>query len=329
MKTKRLFLATAVLSLCLFSCENSGIDTNEDVSETKSILVKGISVDEQNAEAGVQNDSLSENPIAFTSEDIEWFNTTTREIRFKDGIEPAKTLEIYNKIVFELDGETLFTAETIFPISSKLIYDLVLYVENKGQYKYFLHDAYPAWASETDEAKANAQKRAEGWNKFLQHLNNENRLKTDNDNENPSGGNNGNEEPYTPNTPNINTGDIDLIKFTPKSTWNWLELEPSKLNVIYNENELKQLISSNSYSASDIDFDKYTLFLVRVCTSSGIHQISSGLTVSEENTYLYSMKVLMNATCVIGDEVFAILAPAIAPDTAIQFDIQITDTMEE
>ena len=107
---------------------------------------------------------------------IEWFNPTTREIRFRD-LEPAKAFVPYREIVFRLDDETLFAAATIVSdVNSQIYYDLVLYLSDPVEPRCYLNDAYPLWAADSDEARANAEARAEGWNKFLEHLRQDGRL---------------------------------------------------------------------------------------------------------------------------------------------------------
>lgn len=120
--------------------------------------------------------NVAEDPVIFTDEQIAWFNPVTREIRFRD-IEPAQTFPRYRSILFRLDDQTLFTAATIVgDLNSQVYYDLVLYYSDPVEPRYYLHDAYPAWAADTEQARANADVRAEGWNSFLEHLRQDGRL---------------------------------------------------------------------------------------------------------------------------------------------------------
>ena len=119
---------------------------------------------------------VSENPIVFADGNIEWFNPTTREIRFRD-LEPAKAFVPYREIVFRLDDETLFAAATIVSdVNSQIYYDLVLYLSDPVEPRCYLNDAYPLWPADSDEARANAEARAEGWNKFIEQLRQDGRL---------------------------------------------------------------------------------------------------------------------------------------------------------
>ena len=112
----------------------------------------------------------------FADGNIEWFNPTTREIRFRD-LEPAKAFVPYREIVFRLDDETLFAAATIVSdVNSQIYYDLVLYLSDPVEPRCYLNDAYPLWAADSDEARANAEARAEGWNKFIEQLRQDGRL---------------------------------------------------------------------------------------------------------------------------------------------------------
>lgn len=328
---KKLITGVCLLSaLFLSSCGNGNTDNVNTLPEHKTEPGKVTNTTVGIVGRGVMNsDTRMENsdaPVAFTDENIELFNSVTREIRFRD-MEPGKDLVPYEKIEFHLDDEILFTAATIVSdINSQIFNDLVLYVDRAGgNYRYYLNDAYPIWAADSDEAKANAAARAENWAKFLEHLRKDNRLReyddSDPGNGTDPGGNN--PDPYIPDTPHHNTGDIELLRFTQNAKWFFVELEPNTLNVVRNEDELKALITGASYVASGIDFERYTLLLVRVCTSNGIHEIFYALQ-GADNGYAYTMKVLMNDADVIGDEICAALAPIIDPNESVSFDFTAT-----
>jgi hypothetical protein len=175
---KKFYLGFGILSLFALLCAACGSDQesgpqagrqpDDPGAAAKGICGVGVS---DRADADV-----SENPIVFADGNIEWFNPTTREIRFRD-LEPAKAFVPYREIVFRLDDETLFAAATIVSdVNSQIYYDLVLYLSDPVEPRCYLNDAYPFWAADSDEARANAEARAEGWNKFLEHLRQDGRL---------------------------------------------------------------------------------------------------------------------------------------------------------
>ena len=61
-------------------------------------------------------------------------------------------------------------ATIVSDVNSQIYYDLVLYLSDPVEPRCYLNDAYPLWAADSDEA------RAEGWNKFIEHLRQDGRL---------------------------------------------------------------------------------------------------------------------------------------------------------
>lgn len=151
---KKFYLGFGILSLFAVLCAACGSDQEsgpqagrqpgDPGAAAKGICGVGVS---DRADADV-----SENPIVFADGNIEWFNPTTREIRFRD-LEPAKAFVPYREIVFRLDDETLFAAATIVSdVNSQIYYDLVLYLSDPVEPRCYLNDAYPLWAADSDEA---------------------------------------------------------------------------------------------------------------------------------------------------------------------------------
>lgn len=273
--------------------------------------------------------SEEDSRIAFTDDDIAQFNTVTREIRFRQ-VEPAKWLDLYTRIRFELNVEALFTALTISPVSSREVRDLVFEIERSDNYRYYLRDGYPAWAAETEEARANTEARAAGWKRFLRHLEATGRLtdEAERPGENPGDnpgvdpGTDPGDGPCVPPNEFVNQGDIELTLYPTREKWQW-EIGYNALYVVRNEAELQACIAPASYSPSGIDFEKYTLLLVRVGTHCGIGRVGCALTQTPEN-YTYTMRVLMNMATVIGDWPCAVITPAIPAQTPVAFTIDIS-----
>lgn len=115
-------------------------------------------------------------PVVFTGNDIAWFNSKTQEIKFRGSFN-HEDLKLHQNLQFYLAGEHLFTVVTYVQlIHSFASNDLVLYVDVDG--KYYLHDYYPLSLMETlPEVKENKQKQEAAWNKFVNQLKNEKKLK--------------------------------------------------------------------------------------------------------------------------------------------------------
>lgn len=171
-KVNLLFLTV----LCMFifgACDNSQPYENEH----SEIIVRGVSDD---ATARTENNDgisdYSKCPIILKGNNIKWFNPRTREIKFSQ-IEPFEIFEWHRRIAFEINGEVLFTAETIITDAASFTRtDLVLYYDLFGK-KYYLKDAYPDLALDFEETKQNIEKRKDGWNKFTTQMRKEKRLR--------------------------------------------------------------------------------------------------------------------------------------------------------
>lgn len=329
MKTlKTLFGIAAMASIvvCIGACstDQEKAKGNNDTPSDAATGIVGRGITETRAAAGDQ--ILQPAPIAFTDQDIEWFNSVTREIRFRD-IEPAKNLEPYRQIDFELNGVVLFSAATaITPASSRIVCDLVLYIEHENGYRYYLHDGYPLWAGETEQAQANAAARAVEWSKFLEHLKRNGKLREYDDSDLETKDDNNENGSYVPDTPNFNRGDIELAELPRLYPDDVKNLTVNTLYVIRSEQEMRQALAGKSYKG--IDFKKNTLLLVRMTASNGIVCLGYGLTC-EADGYTYSVTAFTDLTDVIGDETAAVLAPAIPADTPVAFSCGATPYIAE
>lgn len=112
----------------------------------------------------------------FADGNIEWFNPTTREIRFRD-LEPAKAFVPYREIVFRLDDETLFAAATIvFGREQPDLLRPCALPQRPGRASLLSERRLSALGRRFGRGRANAEARAEGWNKFLEQLRQDGRL---------------------------------------------------------------------------------------------------------------------------------------------------------
>ena len=120
--------------------------------------------------------------VLFSEDDIEWFNVTTREIKFRDMDEPLyKRLEPYREIKFYLGDNALFVVSSfVSDLHSMIFTDLVLHydvITDPGHGHYYLHDCYPLQFIDTDEVKANILKNARQWELFTYYLESKGKLR--------------------------------------------------------------------------------------------------------------------------------------------------------
>ena len=122
----------------------------------------------------------------FTEDDIEWFNLSTREIRFKVMDEQLfkKLMENYHKenLEFHLGENVLFeVSRFVSDFDSRVFFDLVLHYstigENEGNPRYFLHDCYPPQFINDERTQTNIKKNAEQWESFVTYLDSKGKLK--------------------------------------------------------------------------------------------------------------------------------------------------------
>ena len=122
----------------------------------------------------------------FTEDDIEWFNVSTREIRFKKQGELLymKLKKNYHKegLEFRLGENVLFeVSRVVSDLDSRIFYDLVLHYstigENEGNPRYYLHDCYPAQFINDERTQANIKKNAPQWETFTKYLESKGKLR--------------------------------------------------------------------------------------------------------------------------------------------------------
>lgn len=129
----------------------------------------------------------SEPRALFTDDDIEWFNATTRELRFRDTMEQLKAqIPFLAGIDFYLGGEFLFEGVTTLVSldCSRVFDDLVLCCgkidgNTVDDGHYYLYDCYPWIPQFMDDERvvANRERRSKQWQTFLKYLDAEGKLK--------------------------------------------------------------------------------------------------------------------------------------------------------
>ena len=176
-------MAVAIAGTTLTACSLDGDEPSQpiliiDPVEETQLAICGISPAESRSADGEQ--------LLFTEHDIEWFNATTREIKFFDMQsgkpeichtmykEPYKIMQPYREIKFYLGGDALFVVSSfVSDVHSMVFTDLVLHydvISDPGQGHYYLHDCYPPQFIDTDEVKANIRKNADQWLRFTDYL---------------------------------------------------------------------------------------------------------------------------------------------------------------
>ena len=136
--------------------------------------------------ASCSSDDVTEKPFTtdpvenavftFTEADIEWFNPTTREVRFY-----AQEESLSRRLRMN-DGELLFRLgnDVVLKVSrfvgdwdSRTFKDLVLHydvISNSEQAHFYLQDCYPLQFMNDEQVQTNIKKNAEQWNAFIKYL---------------------------------------------------------------------------------------------------------------------------------------------------------------
>lgn len=176
-------MAIVITSITMIAC-----NSNEDIETNKSTDINSMDSSKFYA-SGVAlsgTRSATDHPdVLFTEQDIEWFNVTTREIRFKNMEEPLyKRMLPYREIEFHLGDDALFVVSSFVALWDSRVFDnLVLCYGNTEKDvpnidgSYYLYDCYPPQNFEKDEVKANREKNATQWAIFTKYLKEKGKLK--------------------------------------------------------------------------------------------------------------------------------------------------------
>ena len=177
-------LAIAIASMTMTACSS---DSNEPEkpyttcpTEKATLYACGFVESVTRSDADAQN-------VLFTEDDIEWFDPSTRELRFRDMEEPLyEKLRLLSGVEFRLGDQTLFSGSTFVGlICSQVFNDLVLccgkiedgeVIDNN---RYYLYDCYPNTPQflNDEHVKANRQRRAPQWEAFLKYLDSRGKLR--------------------------------------------------------------------------------------------------------------------------------------------------------
>lgn len=168
--------ATVGLATAFVACGNSYNDSEQPIADLSKLYACGI------AQNGVADFADASN-VVFTEDDIEWFNVSTRELKFKDLDEPLyKKFQLLSGVEFRLGDAALFSGGTLVGlVNSQVFTDLVLCcgtIEGNDVVDgYYLYDCYPAQYENDEQVVANREKRAEQWAAFTKYLKSKGKLK--------------------------------------------------------------------------------------------------------------------------------------------------------
>ena len=173
-------MAIAIAGMTATACSSNDNETEKPFTTDpveKTFYACGVVQPETHSVADAQN-------VLFTEDDFEWFNMTTREIRFKDMDEPFyKRLQPFHEIEFHLGDNVLFVVSSfVGDWDSRIFTDLVLHydvITDPNQGHYYLHDCYPNTPQflNDEQVKANRAKRAEQWETFTHYLESKGKLR--------------------------------------------------------------------------------------------------------------------------------------------------------
>ena len=189
MKTMYYFFLV-ILSFLFLSCNNENTNysalyfmTSLPKQQIKTVLKSSVS-EEDSLFTGTLEPPKGTVLEFCTGEDLEWYNETTGELKFKE-IETKNTI-ILNLIVY-LDNKFLFGLRLIPNVMSSVINIPVLVQDLNNNGHYYIAKGYPNWdLNEYDidtkmkierENNWNTLIQSEGWKLFIQQLKKEGRYR--------------------------------------------------------------------------------------------------------------------------------------------------------
>ena len=112
----------------------------------------------------------------FTEADIEWFNPTTREVKFLQQVDSLSQRLRMNdgELQFRLgENVVLKVSRFVGDWDSRTFKDLVLHydvISNSEQGHFYLQDCYPLQFINDEQVQSNIKKNAEMWDAFVNYL---------------------------------------------------------------------------------------------------------------------------------------------------------------
>jgi hypothetical protein len=175
-------IAITSLAMSITACSNDDREAEKPFTtnpvESSKLYACGITQTETRGVTDAAN-------VVFTEDDILWFDMNTREIRFRDTMEPLReTIPLLAGVNFYLSGEYLFSggATHVGLICSQVFDDLVLCcgkIDGKviDDGHYYLYDCYPLQFINDERVQANIKKNAAQWELFTKYLESKGKLR--------------------------------------------------------------------------------------------------------------------------------------------------------
>ena len=175
-------IAITSLAMSITACSNDDREAEKPFTtnpvESSKLYACGIT---QTETRGVPDAAT----VVFTEDDILWFDVNTREIRFRDTMEPLReTIPLLARVDFYLSGKYLFSggATHVSLICSQVFDDLVLCcgkIDGKviDDGHYYLYDCYPLQFINDERVQANIKKNAAQWELFTKYLDSKGKLR--------------------------------------------------------------------------------------------------------------------------------------------------------
>ena len=119
---------------------------------------------------------LQELADLFTDADIEWFNPTTREVKFYAQEEPLsqRLRKTDGELQFRLGNDVVLkVSRFVGDWDSRTFKDLVLHydvISNSEQGHFYLQDCYPLQFINDEQVQANIKLNAKQWDAFIKYL---------------------------------------------------------------------------------------------------------------------------------------------------------------
>lgn len=300
MKKKSLFVMGAAMML-LFSCSSERSET--EIVEKPGDIIPAIEYEGLYAVGFNQlnSDGVSDaGEVVFTEDDILWFDTETRELKFKNTDNPLsvyKRLEPYRDIRIYFGQKALFDCCFVTLFDSWIYNDLVLcYGKMDGEVDdngcFYFYDCYPIQFQDTEEVRANREKKEDQWKAFLRYLEGMGKLKRSMDKiradypdaigyvsggNKHEGWNNTNQDVTDPlvaffqeelHRPYWDENGNEIKTFFEQGSWD----EESCMMI--NSREDFQKAYMGTKELPEIDFDKYTLIIGRTWGNDSSYELA-------------------------------------------------------
>ena len=171
-------IACMSMTACASDDEVTEMPFTTDPVESSKLYACGITQTEARGVTDAAN-------VVFTEDDILWFDVNTREICFRDTMEPLREkIQLLACVNFYLNGEYLFSGGATYVglICNQMFDDLVFCcgkidgeVIDDGHY--YLYDCYPPQFIDDERVQTNRKKRAEQWKAFTDYLESKGKLR--------------------------------------------------------------------------------------------------------------------------------------------------------